>query len=340
MWRFLKYSFIIATFVIAYLLFQYLHFLKTPLSIPENGFVLDILPKTSVRAIRNSLVQAGILDNSNFFVCYVQIKNLKKQIKAGEYQLNPGLTVKELLQLLISHKVIQHSITIIEGWNFDQLLTTIRSHPKINSTISTTLSTPQYPELMHSICGETIHPEGQFFPDTYWFEKGTTDIDLLKRAYLRMQKKLVFAWEARDKDVPYKSPYEALIMASIIEKESDKLNEYHEIAGVYVRRFIKKMLLQADPTVIYGLKETYQGPLTLEHLKMQSLYNTYKVIGLPPTPICLPSFAAIEAAVHPAAGETLYFVATGTGGHYFSKTLVEHSAAVARYRKFQKSKRE
>jgi len=217
---------------------------------------------------------------------------------------------------------------LIEGWNFKQALEAVRGHPMLVQTLPKSMSTEQ---LMNRLGYSAEYPEGRFFPDTYLFPRGTTDVDFLKRSYERMQKVLAEEWENRSENLPIKTPYEALILASIVEKETGVPEERTQVAGVFVRRLQKGMKLQTDPTVIYGMGDKYKGNIRKKDLTTDTPYNTYTRPGLTPTPICLPGRAAINAALHPADGKSLYFVATGNGGHTFSETLQEHNKAVAKY---------
>jgi UPF0755 protein len=232
-------------------------------------------------------------------------------------------------------RVVQHPFLLVEGWNIHQLLAALNKETALEHTPNLRVD-----NIMEHIPDQDVaqaenHPEGLFFPDTYYFSKPTKDVDLLKRIRLNMDKKLTQAWSNRSPHCPLKTPYEALILASIVEKETARADEYEKIAGVYCNRLQKKMLLQADPTVVYGLGPTVDRPLTKEDLKTPSSYNTYVNAGLPPTPICIPSERAMMAVMHPHVTDALYFVASGQGdrGHYFSKTLSEHQEAVGRYRK-------
>ena len=248
-------------------------------------------------------------------------------IKAGEYELLPGLMPEALFALFVSGKTVSYSITLIEGWSFRQMMAEIEAHPVLQQTLSG-LS----PEaIMQKLGHEDEHPEGRFFPDTYSFQRNTTDLELLRRAYDRMSRILQDAWAERDENIQLKSPYEALILASIVEKETGAASERAEISGVFSRRLRKGMKLQTDPTVIYGMGDRYKGNIRRKDLKEDTPYNTYVHTGLPPTPICMPGADAIAAAVKPKAGKSLYFVAKGDGSHQFSDTLRQHNNAVRKY---------
>ncbi|SFH78662.1 endolytic transglycosylase MltG [Modicisalibacter xianhensis] len=249
------------------------------------------------------------------------------QLRAGEFMIEPGMSGRELLSLLSSDQVVTYSLTIPEGWTFDDMRGALADAPKLVRSTGGMSNEEVMAELGHP----DQHPEGRFFPDTYSYHKGVSDLDILRQAYDRMQAELNRVWETRDDGLPLDSPYEALIMASLIERETGVDGERREIAGVFVRRLERGMRLQTDPTVIYGMGDEYQGNITRADLRRATPYNTYVIDGLPPTPIALPGRAALEAAVDPAEGDALYFVAKGDGSHHFSRTLSEHNAAVRRY---------
>jgi len=309
----------------------YLHqtIYENPLHVEPPGYVLNVPAGMQVQKMADLLNKDGVLEHPELFVLWVRLTDVRTKLKAGEYLIKPGMTPQALINLLISGKVIQHSLTLVEGWNFDSVMNAVNQAPKLMHTL-TGLS-PE--EIMIKIGHPNEHPEGRFFPDTYCFPAGTTDVAFLQRAYNRLQKKLSNAWESRISFIFIKTPYEALILASIIEKESDHTDEYMDISGVYHRRIQRNMPLQADPTVIYGAGKMYNGKITLDLLKSPSAYNTYLNLGLPPTPIAMPSEKALFAATHPKPGDSIYFVAKGDGkGHVFTKTLDDHQVAVNRYR--------
>ena len=239
-----------------------------------------------------------------------------------------GLTPAALLDLLVSGKVIEYSLTLVEGWTFAQVLEATRSHPVLVQSLAPDAGPG---DVMTALGHPGEHPEGRYFPDTYQFPRGTTDLQVLARSYDRMAEVLAREWDARAEGLPITDPYEALTLASIVEKETGRAEERPAIAGVFVRRLEKGMLLQTDPTVIYGLGDAFDGNLRRRDLERDTPYNTYTRAGLTPTPICMPGRDAIHAVLHPADGDALYFVATGDGGHHFSATLSEHNRAVRRY---------
>lgn len=249
------------------------------------------------------------------------------KVQAGEYHIPPGMLPNELLDMLVAGKVVQYSFTLVEGWNTRQLLAALKQNPDITHT----LKTEDARQLMQELGLDKQHAEGWFFPDTYHFVRDTSDKALLKRASAAMRTQLDEQWQQRDSGLPYENVYQALIMASIIEKETGVAEERQKISGVFVRRLQKGMRLQTDPTVIYGIGESYDGNIRRKDLRTDTPYNTYTRGGLPPTPIAMPGLAAIHAALHPADGDSLYFVASGGGAHVFSSTLEQHNEAVIKY---------
>lgn len=320
---------IVATVVTAAWLWRdYRGFVLNPLSLPPGGIEYTVARGATLRDIAAELAGRGIIREALHLRLLGRARGDAHRIKAGEYALNQGLTPAALLDLLVSGKVIEYSLTLVEGWTFKQVLESVRNHPVIVHTLAPDAA----PDAAMTAIGRAgQHPEGRFFPDTYLFPRGTTDVQMLLRAYDRMAQVLAEEWEARAEGLPIETPYEALTLASIVEKETGKAEERPEIAGVFVRRLEKRMLLQTDPTVIYGLGDTFDGNLRRRDLERDTPYNTYTRAGLTPTPICMPGRDAIRAVLHPADGDALYFVATGDGGHHFSATLAEHNRAVSRY---------
>lgn len=299
--------------------------LQSPLNLPPEH-IIAVEQGDSLNRVLYRLSQQYDLEHTKLLSLYARVTN-RTTLHIGEYPLEKATTPEALLDLLASGEVVQYQISLIEGKTFKDYLALLQNHDKIISETQGLSET----EILALIDPQLTHPEGWFFPDTYAFTAQTSDLDLLKRAYARTQNILNDEWQNRSDDLPYKDAYEALIMASIIEKETGVAYERPEIAGVFVRRLQKKMRLQTDPTVIYGLGDEYQGNIRRKHLRQATPYNTYVIKGLPPTPIAMPGREAIHAALHPKAGETLYFVAKGDGSHYFSKTLEEHNKAVRQY---------
>jgi UPF0755 protein len=286
----------------------------------------EVAPGSSIARVATELEQAGVLARASDLTWAARLYG-RDTIKTGEYLLTPGLTPRSLLALLESGAVVLHQLTIIEGTRYADLRRVLAEHPAIRVTLQGVSDA----EVMARLGAPGLHPEGQFLPDTYRFARGTTDLEFLRRAHLALQRELAAAWTERDAGSPLRDAREALVLASIVEKETGVAHERPAIAGVFVRRLQKGMRLQTDPTVIYGMGERYRGNITKRDLQTDTPYNTYTRSGLPPTPICLPSAAALHAATRPAPGAALYFVATGDGGHAFSATLEQHNAAVRRY---------
>jgi len=281
---------------------------------------------SNLTRVSHDLANKGLLQWPIIFKGYARFFELSA-IKAGEYEIRSDDTPLSLLNKFINGEVIYYQVTFPEGWSVKQWLDHLKKQSKLKHTEAIDLS---------FIEG---YPEGWLYPDTYRFQSGSTDLALLKNAYKKMTAVLMVQWQSRATDLPYKTPYEALIMASIVEKETGAAFERPEIAGVFIRRLNKRMKLQTDPTVIYGMGDSYKGNITRRNLRQDTPYNTYVHRGLPPTPIANPGEAAIYAALHPADGKALYFVAKGDGSHYFSATLAEHEAAVQKYQRSRRKKK-
>nr|VFJ68590.1 MAG: UPF0755 protein [Candidatus Kentron sp. FM]VFJ69008.1 MAG: UPF0755 protein [Candidatus Kentron sp. FM]VFK17565.1 MAG: UPF0755 protein [Candidatus Kentron sp. FM] len=302
--------------------------LEGALSIGDEPILLVVSPGMSLQGIARELSGRGVLSHPRYLVWEARWQGSANRIKAGEYRLEPGLTPRRLLDRLVRGKVLQRSLTIVEGWNFTELMAAVRASEYLTHTLE---DDSAHGLIMERLDHPGQHPEGRFFPDTYHFPRGTTDIAFLQRAHTTMAKRLAAQWRQKAEGLPYRTPDEALILASIIEKETGKLAEVARVAGVFVRRLQRGMRLQSDPTVIYGMGTAFTGNIRRADLTRPTPYNTYTIRRLPPTPIAMPGEAAIHAALHPAPGKELYFVAKGDGGHQFSATLVEHNRAVARY---------
>ena len=322
----LRYTFallLLSVVAAAYVWNQYRSFVDTPLLIPEQGFNLQVARGASVRAVIGELQQKGMTRADWRWRILTRLQ--PSTIKAGEYALNAGLKPPALLKLLASGEVISYRFTIIEGWTYRQLLEALGRDPVLEKTI---------PELdgdervLAAAGVEVEHPEGWFLPETYQFVRGDSDVDILARAHSGMVTELENAWSGRAEDLPLESAYELLILASIVEKESGLEEERADIAGVFMRRLQQGWRLETDPTVIYGIGESYDGDIRRRDLDTDTPYNTYTRFGLPPTPIAMPGPSALQAVAAPADGTAMFFVASGTGGHVFSDTLDEHNAAV------------
>ena len=307
---------------------QYSRFISTPLSI-ENGETFIIKSGSNLLQISHQLTEKNITPLSpSYLYWYGRYKNTAHLIKAGEYHIGASKTLPELLTQFIEGEVVQHTFTIIEGMTSKQLIASVAADKRLVHT----LKAESLKEILLLIDGSDRHGEGEFAPDTYYFSAGTTDKAILKRAHQLMHDNLAEAWLNKANNLPYETPYEALIMASIIEKETGNASERTKIAGVFVRRLQKGMRLQSDPTVIYGMGEQYTGNIRKKDLMRDTTYNTYTRQGLPPSPIALTGKAAIVAALNPAGGDALYFVAMGMEGrHVFSNNLADHNKAVRKY---------
>lgn len=294
-----------------------------------EAVVVDIAPGMSLAKISRLLEGEGVVRHARLFEWYGRASGLATQVRAGEYRFPARDTPRAVMARLVSGEAVLHSLTVIEGWTFDQMRAAIAAHPAIRVTLEG--STGEAVMAALGRAGE--HPEGWFLPETYRFPRGTTDLKLLRTAHEAMQRALEDAWQARRDPLPLDSPYEALILASIVEKETGLAEERGRVAGVFVRRLERGMRLQTDPTVAYGVGPGFAGRLRRVHLQTDTPYNTYTRHGLPPTPIALPGKAALAAAVQPVDGPWLYFVATGEpdGSHKFSTTLAEHNQAVQEY---------
>jgi UPF0755 protein len=305
--------------------------LKQPLNLSQEQ-LLDVPAGSTPTGVLNRLQTDGVLKDTFWLRLYWRFNLSGQSFHSGEYRMTPGMNAKALLGMWQRGEVVQYSLTLVEGWNFRQVRAALAKQVKLDQTLAKLSDT----ELMAKLGHADVFPEGRFFPDTYRYVRGMSDVDLLKQAYNRLDEVLAEEWTKRAADVPYTEPYQALIMASLVEKETGVPQERAQIAGVFVRRLQIGMLLQTDPTVIYGLGERYNGKLTRAHLKEPTPYNTYVISGLPPTPISAVGREAIHAALNPVSGSSLYFVARGDGSHVFSADLDAHNNAV---REFQLKRR-
>lgn len=303
------------------------NFRQSPLNIGEEGVRYEIKSGDTLTALARNLHAQNVLDKPRYLKLLAKVRGSANKIKTGEYMFESGTTPEQLLKQIVKGATIQYSATIVEGLNFREMMAELQQNEHLVHTLKGQKSTA----IMALIGKPGEHPEGRFLPDTYHFPRGTTDVDFLKRAYAAMEKLLAEEWEKRQPDLPLKNSYEALILASIVEKETAVPSERNAIAGVFVRRLNKRMRLQTDPTVIYGMGEKFDGNIRKKDLLKDTPYNTYRRRGLPPTPIAMPGVDAIKAALNPADGDTLYFVARGDGSHEFSSTLDQHNNAVIKY---------
>ncbi len=302
---------------------------KSPLDTGGKAVEFSIAPGSGVGAAAQQMAKAGVPVNPQLFNILARVTGEAGRIKAGSYELKPDTSPRRLLTQLVRGEFAQEAITIVEGWTFRQMRAAIASHQRLrHDTVK--LSDE---ELMQKVSSEYKAPEGLFFPDTYLFAKGSSELEIYKKAHQAMMKHLQTAWEGRDPSLPYKTPYEALTMASIIEKETGQKSERNMIAGVFVNRLRTGMMLQTDPTVIYGMGERYVGDIRKKDLQTDTPYNTYMRAGLPPTPIALPGIQSLHAALAPAKTEALYFVARGDGTSQFSDNLNDHNRAVNQYQR-------
>ncbi|OWW22968.1 endolytic transglycosylase MltG, partial [Noviherbaspirillum denitrificans] len=295
----------------------------------EPPIEFEVKPGSSVRSTADQIAAAGVPLNPDLFHLLARFSGKGARLKAGNYELKPGTTPTTLIDQLVRGEFAQESLAIIEGWTFKQMRQAIDAHPKIKHETAG-LSDK---DLLAKITTDYKYPEGLFFPDTYLFAKGASDLQIYRQAHTLLQKRLEEAWNNRAPSVPYKSAYEALIMASIIEKETGQKSERNMIAAVFVNRLKRGMLLQTDPTVIYGMGERFQGNIRKKDLETDTPYNTYTRAGLPPTPIALPGAESLAAALNPAASDVLYFVSRGNGTSEFSNNLADHNRAVNKYQR-------
>lgn len=303
-------------------------FATRPVGLKTSPFDFEITSGVGLRGASRQMVDAGIDMSAWQFTWLGRVLGKASQIKAGSYEVETGVTPWQLLQKLTRGDINQGEVVLIEGKTFADFRQLLDSHPDIRHD-STGMRNA---ELLAKLGIDAPHPEGLFFPDTYLFPKNASDLDIYRRAHLALSRRLEAEWNSRAADLPYRSPYEALIMASIIEKETGLANDREQIAAVFVNRLRSGMLLQTDPTVIYGLRQ-FDGNLRKKDLQADTPYNTYLRSGLPPTPIALPGQSSLHAALHPAVSDNYYFVARGDGSSVFSRTLEEHNRAVARYQK-------
>lgn len=305
------------------------YFAYQPLDLPAEPVEFAVRPGQSTRMVARQLEEAAVLPRQYEFLALAILLNKTGQIKAGQYSLKSPLTPLALLEKLTRGDTVLRKLTVVEGWSFRQMREEVNRNPDLRHETANMSDAA----LLAAIGAPERHPEGLFFPDTYYFDAGSSDIKLYRRAYGVLRERLSDAWTERAQGLPYRTPYEALIMASIIEKETGAPEERPQIAAVFVNRLKLGMRLQTDPTVIYGMGEHFDGNLRKNDLSTDTPYNTYTRAGLPPTPIALPGDAAIRAALQPDASRALYFVAMGEGRHYFSSNLVEHNRAVNRYQR-------
>lgn len=300
--------------------------LQQPLHVTQEQ-LLDVPTGATPNRMFYRMQTDGLLNDAFWLRVYWRFNMVGVPLHSGEYRLSPGMSVRELFELWRRGEVVQYNLTLVEGWNFRQVRAALARHEKIEQTLNGLSDS----EVMEKLGHAGVFPEGRFFPDTYRFVRGMTDVEFLQQAYARLEEVLAQEWNARAPETPYRDPYQALIMASLVEKETGVPQERGQIAGVFVRRMQIGMLLQTDPTVIYGMGERYNGKITRADLREPTPYNTYVNAGLPPTPIAMVGREAIHAALNPVPGSSLYFVARGDGSHVFSDDLDSHNSAVREY---------
>lgn len=289
--------------------------------------LLDVPTGTTPNRMFYRMQQDGVIRDAFWLRLYWRFNMPRVALHTGEYRMTPGMNVRDLFEAWRRGDVVQYSLTLVEGWNFRQVRSALARHEKIRQTLDGLSDS----EVMDKLGHPGVFPEGRFFPDTYRFVRGMSDVEFLQQAYARLEEVLAKEWNERSPAAPYRDPYQALIMASLVEKETGVPQERGQIAGVFVRRLQIGMLLQTDPTVIYGMGERYNGKITRADLREPTPYNTYVIAGLPPTPIAMVGREAIHAALNPEPGSSLYFVARGDGSHVFSDDLGAHNSAVREY---------
>lgn len=310
--------------------------LHRPLQIDDTPQILEVERGASVHRLAHELEERGWIGRAGQWALrgYGRLFGSAAALKAGEYAVHEGMSSRQLIDRIAAGRVIQHRLTIVEGWTYRQLIQALEAHDAIETTLGDESGESVLATLgvdAEALGAETSHPEGLFKPDTYRFPRGTTDQALLRAAHRQLREHLAKTWADRQSELPLETPYEALILASIIEKETGRDDERRRVAGVFIRRLEQGMRLQTDPTVVYGLGEDFDGRLRRADLRRDTPYNTYTRHGLPPTPIALPGRRSLEAAVDPKPGTALYFVSRGDGSHHFSDTLEEHNRAVDYY---------
>ena len=302
---------------------------SSPQPLPQTPYVFSVRSGSGIRQVARELEEAGVLRHEALLIYAARLFDRDGRIRAGNYALTGPVSALDILDRLTRGEMLQSSLTVVEGASFSQLRAAVARAPGLRQTVAALSEA----ELLARLGATETQAEGLFFPDTYFYVAESTDLELLSRAYKLMQERLITEWVLREPDLPLATPYEALILASIVEKETGRTTDRRLVASVFVNRLRLGMRLQTDPTVIYGLGEHFDGDLRKRDLLQDSAYNTYTRAGLPPTPIALPGLAAIQAALHPADTKYLYFVARGDGSSQFSNSLADHNRAVAKYQR-------
>lgn len=303
------------------------HWSTSPIPMSAQAVEFTVPKGSTIRTVAETLAKAGLDIEPQLFILYARYTGQDVQLKAGAYEVTQGMTPVDVLDKLAKGDMIKRQIALIEGWTYKQ----IRQALQANKDIKQTLADISDEELLKKLGSDHTHPEGLFFPETYVFVPGDTDFQILKRAYDEGQTRLMQAWESRDPDTPLKTPYEALILASIVEKETGHSQDRGRVAGVFINRLKANMLLQTDPTVIYGMGDNYKGNISKKDLQTDTPWNTYTRQGLPPTPIAIPGALSIQAALHPEKHGYYYFVARGDGTSEFAENLRKHNQNVQKF---------
>ncbi|CAH2901790.1 MAG: Murein endolytic transglycosylase MltG [uncultured Paraburkholderia sp.] len=306
------------------------HWANSPLELNPAQLDVTVKPHSSLRSVTLQLNRGGVPVEPELFIVMTRLLGLQSELKSGNYEFKTGITPYEVLQKIARGDVNEYVATVIEGWTFRRMRQELDANPALKHD-SAGMNDAQLMSAIGAPEASIGNGEGLFFPDTYLFDKNTSDLDVYRRAYRLMRARLDEAWVARSPDLPYRTPYDALIMASIIEKETGKKSDRAMVAAVFANRLRVGMPLQTDPTVIYGMGESYNGHIRKKDLQTDTPYNTYTRMGLPPTPISLPGVASLQAAMNPAQTSALYFVSRGDGSSIFSDTLGDHNKAVDKY---------
>lgn len=317
--------FLIAGFGVVIGVYFVLQQIDRPRSPGEQSYVIE--PGQHFADFAETLKQRRVIESTVPLTVWARFEGIEGKIKAGEYRFDDGDSLRDMMDAVVTGEVVRYQVTFIEGWRFSQFRAALDAAPHLKMETASLTDA----DVMDRLGVGDLHPEGQFFPDTYSYVRGETDLDVLTRAHLRLNRMLDNAWQARQADLPLENAYDALVLASIIEKETSKDDERAKVAGVFVNRLRRRMRLQTDPTVIYGLGDDFDGNLKRIHLRTDTPYNTYTRRGLPPTPIAMPGRASLEAATQPEHTDALFFVSKGDGSHVFSETLEQHNKAVRTY---------
>ncbi|MCH9644955.1 MAG: endolytic transglycosylase MltG [Gammaproteobacteria bacterium] len=320
---------VVCAFVLVWFVWMFYQFSYRPLRLAGVTSV-KVYPNTGIKILAKRLYSKNLIKHPTLFTFFAEFRSSGKHLRFGEYRIRPGMSARNLLDnIMLGKNLVKHRVTLIEGWTFRNIMQHLQKDPNLRNTLNGLTAQ----QIMAKVDPAQKHPEGLIFPDTYTFTWGNTDLDVLKRGYQRMQNIINSEWPQRSKNLPYRDAYKALIVASMVEKEAAVANERDKIAGVIVRRLKKRMRLQIDPTVLYGLQKPYGSVITKRDLRTKTPYNTYRHYGLPPTPIAMPSKASIIAALHPSSGTALFYVSRGDGTHIFSDTYRGHLLAVNQYQR-------